>query len=141
MCFVSLLFKGYSSKEINSSGFYYFEPNAISVCFLVCKSVNRKFRILEILVIARLAHFSLAKTFLQSYQGISENFKSWNKVYSNFYGYKFIIHQILYLGKRRSLWTYFPNPWVAHGIHKSPILWIPLHPSFLASSIALAFVG
>jgi len=38
--------------------------------------VNRKLRILEIPVIARRAHFSLAKTFLQSYQGISANFKA-----------------------------------------------------------------
>ena len=37
---MSLLFKGYSSKEINSSGFYYFEPNAISVCFLAVALFN-----------------------------------------------------------------------------------------------------
>ena len=35
--------------------------------------MNRKFRMLEILVIARLAHFSLAKTFLQSNPRIWRN--------------------------------------------------------------------
>jgi len=43
--------------------------------------------------------FSLAKTFLQSYQGISAILKAWRTCYPNFFGYKFIIHQSSYLGK------------------------------------------
>ena len=37
--------------------------------------MGKKSQILEIHSEIRLAHFSLAKTFLQSYQGISANFK------------------------------------------------------------------
>jgi len=39
------------------------------------------------------ARFSLAKTFLHSYQGISAIFKAWRTCYPNFFVYKFIIHQ------------------------------------------------
>jgi len=44
-----------------------------------------------------LAHSSLAKTFLQSYQGIWAIFKARRRCYPNFFGYKFIIHQSSYL--------------------------------------------
>ena len=46
-----------------------------------------------------LALFSLAKTFLQSYQGISAIFEAWRTCYPNFFGYIFIIMQSPYLGK------------------------------------------
>jgi len=59
--------------------------------------VNRKFRILEILVIARLDHFSLAKNFLQSYQAIWRNLSARILLESEFF-YMFIIHQSFYLG-------------------------------------------
>ncbi|MFL2880403.1 MAG: hypothetical protein ACJZ8C_03735, partial [Prochlorococcus marinus subsp. pastoris] len=52
----------------------------------------------------RLVHFSLAKTFLQSYQGIWAIFKAWRTCYPNFFGYKLIIHQRTYLGKLWVVW-------------------------------------
>jgi len=61
--------------------------------------VNRKFRILEILVTARLDHFSLAKNFLHSYQAIWRNLSARILLESEFF-YMFIIHQSFYLGKQ-----------------------------------------
>ena len=46
-----------------------------------------------------LAPFSLAKTFLHSYQGITAILEAWRTCYPNFF-YKFIIHQSSYLGKQ-----------------------------------------
>ena len=61
--------------------------------------MSKKLRFLEIVVIARHARFSLAKNFLQSYQGILANFKAYSRYCLNFFGYKFIIYQSFYLGK------------------------------------------
>jgi len=66
--------------------------------------LDKKLRFLEIAVIASRTHFSLAKTFLQSYQGISAIFKAWRTCYPNFFGDKFIIHQGSYLGKQWVVW-------------------------------------
>jgi len=49
-------------------------------------------------VIVRLAHFSLASTFLQSYQGIWRNLFARILLESDFF-YMFIIHQSHNLGK------------------------------------------
>ena len=50
-----------------------------------------------------IAIFLLAKTFLQSYQWFLVILEAWKRCYQAF-GYKFIIHQIIYLGKWRLIW-------------------------------------
>ena len=61
--------------------------------------MNRKFRILEILVIARLAYFSLAKNFLQSYQGVWSNLSARILLESEFlyvfYPSKFLFREVM----------------------------------------------
>jgi len=59
--------------------------------------LSKKLRFPEIPVIARRAHFSLAKTFLQSYQGIWRNLSARFLLESEFF-YMFI-HQSFYLAK------------------------------------------
>jgi len=60
--------------------------------------LSKKLRFPEIPVIARRAHFSLAKNFLQSYQGNWRNLSARILLESDFF-YIFIIHQSHNLGK------------------------------------------
>jgi len=60
--------------------------------------LDKKLQILEILVIASRAHFSLAKNYRQSYHGIWSNLSARILLESEFF-HMFIIHQSFYLGK------------------------------------------
>ena len=84
--------------------------------------MNRKLRFLEISVIASGAHFSLAKTFLQSYQGIWRNLSARILLESEFYLYfyypsNFLIRKVMggmgsspchdYIWTRREIYNIF----------------------------------
>jgi len=58
--------------------------------------LDKKLRFLEIPVIARRAHFSLAKNFLQSYQGIWRNLSARILLESEFFLYVYYPSKFLF---------------------------------------------